>query len=89
MTTLSSSAQDSDGIRHIIIIICPTLRWNKTYHFKNWIKTDDKVWFIEPKDRFYQWIEKLSQLLAYSETLFIIDDVIADESLDKRRHSLL
>ena len=72
-----------------ITIIGPTIRWNKTYHSKNWIKTDDKVWLIEPKDRLYQWIEKLSQLLAHSETLFIIDDIIADESLDKRRQPLL
>ena len=72
-----------------IIIVCPTLRWNKTYHSKNWIKTDDKVWLIEPKDRLYQWIEKLSQLLAHSETLFIIDDIIANKDLDKRRQPLL
>ena len=72
-----------------IIIICPTLRWNKTYHAKDWIKNDEKVWLIEPRDRLYQWIEKLSQLLARSETLFIIYDIIADEGLDKRRQSLL
>ena len=29
------------------------------------------------------------QLLAYSETLFVIDDIIADEGLDKKRKSLL
>ena len=27
-----------------IIIICPTLRDNKTYHAKEWIKNDDKDW---------------------------------------------
>ena len=37
-----------------IIIICPTLRWNKTYHSRGWIKNDDKVWLIEPKDKLYQ-----------------------------------
>ena len=31
-----------------IIIICPTLRYNKTYHSRDWIKNDDRVWFIEP-----------------------------------------
>ena len=31
----------------------------------------------------------MSQLLACSEALFIIDDIITDESLDKRRQSLL
>ena len=72
-----------------IVIICPTIRWNKTYHSKNWIKNDDKVWLIEPKDRLYQWIEKLSQLLAHSETLFIIYDIIANKDLDKRRQPLL
>ena len=72
-----------------IIIICPTLQWNKTYHSKDWIKSDDKVWLIEPKDKLYQWIEKLSQLLACSETLFNIDDIISDEGLDKRRQPLL
>ena len=72
-----------------IIIICPTLQWNKTYHAKDWIKNDDKLWLIEPKDKLYQCIEKLSQLLACLETLFIIDDIIADEGLDKRRQFLL
>ena len=70
-------------------MIFPTLRWNKTYHVKVWIKNDDSVWPIEPRDKLYQWIEKLPQLLARSETLFIIDDIIADESLDKKRQSLL
>ena len=90
-----------------IIIICPTLRWNKTYHSKDWIKNDDKVWFIvspkyiirqtlrlnkivlEKMNGLYYCIEKFSRLLAHSETLFIIDDIIADEGLDKRRQSLL
>ena len=67
-----------------IIIICPTLWWNNTFHAKNWIKNDDKVWLIEPKAKLYQWIEKLSQLFACLETLFIIDDIIADEGLDKK-----
>ena len=63
-----------------IIIICPTLR--------GWIK-NDKLWLIEPKSKLYQLIEKLSELLACSETLLIIDDIIVDESLGKRRQSLL
>ena len=70
--------------KHFDIIICPTLQWNKTYS-KDQIKNDDKVWLVDPKDKLYQWNEKLSQLLPHSETLFIIDDIIADESLDKRR----
>ena len=34
-------------------------------------------------------IEKISNLLAGSKTLFLIYDIIADEALDKRRQPLL
>ena len=90
-----------------IIIICLTLQYNKTCHSRDWIKNDDRVWFIEPPkyvirrtlqdnkavsekvSGLYYWIEKLQQLLACSEVVFIIDDIITDERLDKRRQSLL
>ena len=65
-----------------IVIVCPTIQWNETYHTRDWIKNGDK-------DNLYQWIGKLSQLLARFETLFIIDNIIADESLEKRRQPLL
>ena len=72
-----------------IMIICPTLRWNETYQSKDWIKNDDKVWLIEPRDRIYWWIEKLPELLIRPEILIIIDDIIADKRRDKRKQSLL
>ena len=68
-----------------IIIICLTLWENSTYHAKEWIKNDDNVWFVDPGDRLFEWIKKLSELLSFLEVLFIIDDIIANESLDKRR----
>ena len=37
----------------------------------------------------YDWIEKIGNLLAGSKTLSLINDIIADETLDKRRNSLL
>ena len=64
---------------NFIIIICPTLRENATYHAKEWIKNDDKVWLIVPKDKLYQWIQKLSELLRSLEVLFIINDIIAHQ----------
>ena len=72
-----------------IAIIYPTVRENKTYHAKEWIKNDDNVWLVNPNDNLYQWIKKLSELLRFLEVLFIIDDIIANESLDKRRQPLL
>ena len=59
------------------------------YHTREWIRNDDRVFFLEPKHKLYQWIEKLSQLLENLQILFIIDNTIADESLDKSRISNL
>ena len=71
-----------------IVIICPTLKNNKTYHAKEWIKNDGNFWLVDPKDKVYQWIQKLSELLWSLEVLFIIDDIIANKELDKSRQSL-
>ena len=73
-----------------IAVICPTLRWNKTYLTRSWIRSDPGIFLIEPGDKLFEWIGVLSmELLSGYTTLFILDDVIADESLDKRRQSLL
>ena len=72
-----------------IVIICLTLPENDTYHSKNWIKNDDKVWLVDFQDNLYQWIRKLSELLRFLVLLFIIDDIIANESLGERRQPLL
>ena len=64
-----------------IVIICPTLRENnKICHDKEWIKSVDKVWLVDPKNNIYQWIKRLSELLRFLKVLFIIHYIIADES---------
>ena len=51
-----------------VVIICPTLREdNKTYYAKEWIKNDGKIWLVDPKNNFYPWIKKLSELLRFFE----------------------
>ena len=44
---------------------------------------------MEPGKNSYYWIETISNLLAGSKTLFLIDDIIANENLDKQRQLLL
>ena len=44
---------------------------------------------MEPGNNLYYLIEKISNLLAGSVTLFLIDDIIADEALDKHCQPLL
>ena len=72
-----------------IIIICPTLSHNETYKSRKWVWTDPEVILIEPGNQLYYWIEKISNLVAGSKTLFLIDDIIADETFNMQRQPLL
>ena len=68
---------------NFIVIICPTLAHNETYKSQGWIWNDPEVIPIEPDNNLYYLIEKISKLLAGSKTLLLIDDIIANETLDK------
>ena len=75
---------------NFIIVICPTLRaHNETYKSRGWVWTDPEVILIEPGNQLYYLIEKISNLLFGSKTLFLIDEIIADEALDKHHQPLL
>ena len=74
---------------NFIVIICPTLEHNEAYKSRGWVRTDSDIIHIEPDNNVYYWIEKISNLLTGSKTLFLIDDIIADEALDKRHQLLL
>ena len=72
-----------------IVILCPTLRWNQTYLERPFIWKEDYVFCIEPKGNLFEIIAKFGSLFSGEETLFIVDDIIADETLDKKRQPLL
>ena len=48
-------------------------------------KTHLDLELIEKEYNLYQWIQKLSELLRFIEVLFIIDDIISNKELDRRR----
>ena len=72
-----------------IIINCTTLRYNVTYRSQKGFWTDPDVIPTELGNHLYDCIEKLGSLLAGYKILFLIDDIIADETFDKRRQPLL
>ena len=72
-----------------IVIICPTLAHNETYKSRGWVWNDPDVIPIGPDNTLYYLIEKISNLLTGSKTLFLIDDIIANKALDKRHQPLL
>ena len=72
-----------------IVIICHTLEHYETYQSRGWVWNDPDVIPIELDNNLYYLIEKISKLLAGSKTIFLIDDIITNEALDKRRQPLL
>ena len=76
-----------------VIILCPTLRHNETYHQQKWLWTDPYIILIEPGHRpgnhLYDWIEKLGALLAGHKALLLIDNIVVNETLKKQRQPLL
>ena len=90
-THLAMSLLETDYRNHFdfIVIICPTLGHHETYKSRGWVWNDPDVIPIEPGNNLYYLIEKISNLLSGSKTLFLIDDIIANEALNKRRQPLL
>ena len=90
-THLALSLLENEYRNHFnfIVIICPTLRYNSTYKSRGWIWNDPDVIPIEPRNNLHYLIEKIINLLDGSATLFLIDDIIANEALDKRCQPLL
>ena len=90
-THLALSLLETEHRNHFdfIVIICPTLRYNSTYKNRSWFWNDPDVIPIEPGNQLYYLIEKISNLFAGGRTLSLIDDIIADETLDKHCQPLL
>ena len=90
-THLALSLLENEYRNHFdfIVIICPMLAHNETYKSRGWVWNDPDVIPIKSGNQLYYMIEKISKLLAGSKTLFLIDDIIADEALDKCRQPLL
>ena len=66
-----------------IVIICPTLEYNEMYKSQSWVWNDPDDIPIEPGNRLFDWIEKISKLLTGLKILLLIDDINADEALDR------
>ena len=90
-THLALNLLETEYKNHLnfIVIICPTLAHNETYKSRGWVWDDPEVIHEEPGNQLYYLIEKCSKLLTGDKTLFLINDIIADEALDKCHQPLL
>ena len=71
-----------------IVILCPTVRWNKTYHERRWIWTDPEVYIVDPGDRLQEYLRAFFLLFAGESTLYIVDDCSAKRDLTKKKDML-
>ena len=90
-THLALNLLESEYRNHFdfIIILCSTLKHNETYRSRGWVWNDPYVFHIELRNQLYNLIKGISNLLVEFKTLFLIDDIIADQTLDKCRQPLL
>ena len=90
-THLALSLLETEYKNHFdfIVIICPTLRYNSTCKSRGWVWNDPEVIPVEPGNQLYYLIEKISNLLTGNKTIFLIDDIIADETLNNHCQPLL
>ena len=71
-----------------IVILCPTVRWNKTYQGRSWVWTDPQVFIVDPGDRLQEYLRAFYSIFAGESTLYIIDDCSASKALTKKRDML-
>ena len=90
-THLALSMLENEYRNHFdfIVTICPTLRYNSTYKSRGWVWNDPDVIPIKPGNQLYYLIEKINNHLAGDKTLFLTDDITANETLDKCCQPLL
>jgi hypothetical protein len=77
------------GFFEYIVVLCPTIWWNRTYLDRRFLWVDCGVFMIDPGEKLFEYVGKISGMLAGCQVLFVVDDVIANEVLDKKRQPLL
>ncbi|MCU7846332.1 MAG: hypothetical protein KZQ93_21055, partial [Candidatus Thiodiazotropha sp. (ex Monitilora ramsayi)] len=76
------------GVFRHIVVLCPTMRHNKTYHQRTWIWTDPEVYIHDPGERIHDYLRAFVQLFQGEPTLYIIDDCSATKALTKKKDML-
>ena len=72
-----------------IVILCPTILDNKTYLSRKWILDDKNVFIVcDMEGKLNEWIRLFKDTLKCRQTLFIIDDCLAEGEINKKRDAL-
>ena len=73
------------GFFQHIVVLCPTVRHNKTYQQCPWIWTDPEVYILDPGERLHDYLRAFYHVFMGEPTLYIIDDCSASTALTKKK----
>ena len=73
---------------HHVVILCPTIKHNKTYQNRPWIWVDLEVYVIDPGEGLHDCLHAMYQVFQGEPTLYIIDDCSASKALTKKKDML-
>jgi hypothetical protein len=76
------------GIFRHIVVLCPTVRHNKTYQNCSWVWSDPEVFIVDPGERLHDYLRAFYKQFAGESTLYIIDDCSASKTLTKKKDTL-
>ena len=76
------------GFFQHIVVLCPTVRHNKTYQQCPWIWTDPEVYLLDPGERLHGYLRAFYHVFMGESTLYIIDDCSASTALTKKKDML-
>lgn len=76
------------GIFRHVVVLCPTIRYNKTYQNQPWIWTDPEIYVADPGERLHDYLRAFYQLFQGEPTLYIVDDCSATKALTKKKDML-
>ena len=73
------------GFIQQIVVLCPTVRHNKTYQQCPWIWTDPEVYLLDPGDRLHDYLRAFFHVFMGEPTFYIIDDCSLLTALTKKK----
>ena len=76
------------GFFQYIVILCTTMRHNKTHQQRPWIWTDPEVYLLDPSERIHDYLRAFYHVFMGETTLYLIDDCSALTALTKKMDML-
>jgi hypothetical protein len=73
--------------RHVVIL-CPTIRYNRAYQERPWVWSDPEVYVVDPGERIHEYLRGFYQVFQGEPTLYIIDDLCATQAMSQKKHML-